>query len=221
VVRGDEGERCADAERVDHGPVQRGYGRHVTQPDDAGWQGELVETRKGEATMSLITITFGDLTFKAFDAQPPTVDAPIGEAPTVRHRFLVELDADLNSLGAILKARNRRGTYPLCVNGGVIEEELACIVETEFTGGAASRWIAAVTFQRVLKIRRLAVTDEPSDVLAEIRTALAIACEQDPGLASLPDEPAVMVRQLVQRNAQLLKLLADWNRLATSGVTIR
>jgi hypothetical protein len=160
VVRGDEGERCADAERVDHGPVQRGYGRHVTQPDDAGWQGELVETRKGEATMSLITITFGDLTFKAFDAQPPTVDAPIGEAPTVRHRFLVELDADLNSLGAILKARNRRGTYPLCVNGGVIEE-LACIVETEFTGGAASRWIAAVTFQRVLKIPRLAVTDEP------------------------------------------------------------
>lgn len=47
-----------------------------------------------------------------------------------------------------------------------------------------------------------------------IPETLRIAAEQDTGFQETPDEPAVSVRTLVQRNAQLLELVRDWQRLA-------
>lgn len=50
--------------------------------------------------------------------------------------------------------------------------------------------------------------------LLQIAGALDIACSQDSGLARMPGEPAAMVRQLVQRHAQLLDLVKAYERIA-------
>lgn len=50
--------------------------------------------------------------------------------------------------------------------------------------------------------------------LLQISSALDLACAQDPGLYRIPGEPAAMVRQLVQRNAQLLRLVRLYERIA-------